>query len=433
MNREEQKRLMVLSAVGEGRVGAREAAVGLGLSVRQIRRLLARYREEGAAGIAHGNRGKRPYNKLDDAVRAKVTELAVSRYVGLNTQHLTEILCEREGLSLSRSTVRRALLSSGIRSPRKRRAPRHRSRRERRSQPGLLLQIDASDHDWLEGRGPRFCLVGAIDDATGEVPHAIFRLEEDSQGYFQLLEQIVASHGIPLAVYRDRHSIFEPHAWHRETLEEQLAGEREPTQFGRLLKELGITSIPSHSPQGRGRIERLWGTFQDRLVSELRMAGAQTMAQANQLLTDFLPRYNRRFMVPAAQPGSAYQPISPGFIPEEVFCLKYQRTVGSDNVVRFKNRRLQIQPRVDRPSYARSRVTVHEGFDGHLALYYKGQCLSTTDAPPDTAQLRSNKPASEYLVKRFLRHRPWKPGPNHPWRTPSKVFHDRGMTESLNS
>ena len=426
MNREEQKRLMVLNQVGEGRVGVREAAVGLGLSVRHVRRLLARYRKEGAAGVAHGNRGKRPYNKLDDAVRAKVTELAESKYVGLNTQHLTEILAEREGLSLSRSTVRRVLLSSGIRSPRKRRAPRHRSRRERRSQQGMLLQIDASHHDWLEGRVPRFCLVGAIDDATGEVPHALFRQEEDTQGYFQLLERVVATHGIPVAVYRDRHSIFEPPAGHRETLEEQLAGEREPTQFGRLLKELGTTSIPSNSPQGRGRIERLWGTFQDRLVSELRMAGAQTMAEANQVVADFLPRYNQRFMVPAAQAGSAYQPTYPGFIPEQAFCLKYHRTVGSDNVVRFKNRRLQIQPGADRPSYARAKVTVYESFDGHLALYYKGQRLATTDAPPDTAQLRSKKPASDYVVKRFLRRRPWKPGPNHPWRTPGKAFHDRG-------
>ena len=418
-NREEQKRLMVLSAAGE-------AAVGLGLSVRHVRRLLARYRKEGAAGIAHGNRGKRPYNKLDDAVRARVTELAESKYVGLNTQHLAEILAEREGLSLSRSTVRRVLLASGIRSPRKRRPPRHRSRRERRSQQGMLLQIDASDHGWLEDRGPRFCLAGAIDDATGEVPHALFRLEEDTQGYFELLEHIVATHGVPLAVYRDRHSIFETPPGHQETLEEQLAGEREPTQFGRLLKELGITSIPSNSPQGRGRVERLWGTFQDRLVSELRIAGAQTMAEAGQVLADFLPRYNRRFMVPAAQPGSAYQPTSPGFIPEGVFCLKYQRTVGSDNVVRFNNRRLQIQPGKDRPSYARARVTVHEGFDSSLAVYYKGQRLATTDAPLDTAQLRSNKPASDHIVKRFLRRRSWKPGPNHPWRTPSKAFHDRG-------
>jgi len=426
LNREEQKRLMVLSAVGEGRLGAGEAAVGLGLSMRHVRRLLARYRKEGAAGVAHGNRGKRPYNKLDDSVRVRVRELAQSKYSGLNTQHLAELLSEREGLALSRSTVRRVLLGAGIKSPRTRRAPRHRSRRERRAQQGMLLQVDGSPHDWLEDRGPGFCLVGAIDDATNEVPYALFRKEEDTQGYFELLQNIVATHGIPLAVYRDRHSIFQHPEKRRESLEEQLAGEREPTQFGRLLKELGIESIPAYSAEAKGRIERLWRTFQDRLVSELRVAGAKTMAEANQVLADFLPRYNQRFVVPAAQGGSAYLPTLPGFVPEEVFCLKHQRTVGSDNVVRFNNRRLQVQPGADRPSYARAKVMVHQGFDGHLAVYYKGQRLATTDAPPDAAQLRSNKPATDHLVKRFLRHRPWKPGPNHPWRRSGKVFHDRG-------
>jgi transposase len=426
LNREGQKRLMVLSAVGEGRLGAGEAAVGLGLSVRHVRRLLARFRQEGAAGLAHGNRGKRPYNKLDDGVSVRVIELAQSKYSGLNTQHLAELLSEREGLVLSRSTVRRVLLGAGIKSPKTRRAPQHRSRRERRAQRGVLLQIDGSPHDWLEDRGPGFCLVGAIDDATSEVPYALFRKEEDTQGYFELLRNIVAIHGIPLAVYRDRHSIFQHPEKHRESLEEQLTGEREPTQFGRLLKELGIESIPAYSPEAKGRIERLWGTFQDRLVSELRVAGAHTMAEANEVLADFLPRYNRRFTVPAAQPGSAYLPIPPGFVPEEVFCLKHQRTVGSDNVVRFNNRRLQVQPGPDRPSYARAKVTVHQGFDGRLAVYYKGQRLATTDAPPDAAQLRSNKPAADHLVKSFLRHRPWKPGPNHPWHSSGKVFHDRG-------
>jgi hypothetical protein len=426
LNAKEQKRLMVLNRVGEGWVGAGMAAGVLGLSVRQTRRLLACYRKEGAAALAHGNRGRSPYNKLGDAVRTRVVELAGSTYAGLNTQHLSEMLWEREGLRLSRSTVRRIRLQSGMSSPRTRRAPRHRSRRERYPQQGMLLQIDGSPHDWLEGRGSKLCLIGAIDDATGEVPHALFRPEEDTQGYFQLMEHIVATHGIPLAIYRDRHGIFETPPRRQESLEEQLAGRREPTQFGRLMGELGINSIPSNSPQGRGRIERLWGTFQDRLVSELRLAGAQTIAQANQVVANFLPRHNHRFTVPAAQPGSAYRATPPGFIPEEVFCLKHQRTVGSDNVVRFKGHRLQIQPGTDRPSYARAMVTVHEGFDGTLAVYYRGQRLATVEAPPDAGMLRSNKPPADLMVKRFLRSHGHKPGPNHPWRRPYKAFYHKG-------
>ena len=193
LNRKEQKRLMVLNKMGEGWMGAGEAAGVLGLSVRQTRRLLAHYRKEGAAALAHGNRGRSPYNKLDDTVRARVAELAGSTYANFNTQHLSEMIAEHEGLRLCRSTVRRILLQSGMSSPRKRRAPRHRSRRERYPQQGMLLQIDGSHHDWLEGRGPELTLVGAIDDATGEVPHALFRFEEDTQGYFRLLEHIVAA------------------------------------------------------------------------------------------------------------------------------------------------------------------------------------------------------------------------------------------------
>src|SRR4030042_1594594 len=295
LNAREQRRLMVLNRVGEGWMGAGMAAEVLGLSVRQTRRLLAGYRKEGAAALAHGNRGRSPYNKVGDALRARVAELAGSTYAGFNTQHLSEMLGEQEGLRLSRSTVRRILLQSGMKSPRTRRPPKHRSRRERYPQQGMLLQIDGSHHDWLEGRGPKLCLIAATDDATGEVPYALFQPEEDTQGYFELMEHIVATHGIPLAVYRDRNSIFETPPRHQESLEEQLAGKREMTQFGRLLSELGIESKPSHSPQGRGRIERLWGTFQDRLGSEMRLAGARDIAQANQVLSAYLPRPNPRF------------------------------------------------------------------------------------------------------------------------------------------
>jgi len=156
----------------------------------------------------------------------------------------------------------------------------------------------------LEGRGPRLTLIGAIDDATGEVPYALFRLEEDAQGYFLLLQHIVATHGPSQGEgYRDRHSIFETPPRQKESLEEQLVGKREPTQFGRLLEELGITSIPSYSPQARGRIERLWGTFQDRLISELRLAGAQSIAQANQVI---------KTSCHATIADLRYQPLSPG-------------------------------------------------------------------------------------------------------------------------
>ena len=443
LNREEQKRLMVLNQVDAGRMIGREVAEVLGLSLRQVRRILAAYRKEGAAALAHANRGRKPHNALDESLKKQVLELARSTYAGCNTQHFTELLAEREGVTLCRSAVRCILLESGIRSPRKRRPPKHRSRRERYPREGMLLQIDGSRHDWLEGRGEWLSLVGAIDDATGKVPYALFRHEEDAQGYFLLLRQIVASQGVPMALYHDGHGIFERSKREPESLEEQLEGRRRPTQFGRLMDELGTTSITSRSPQARGRIERLWGTFQDRLVSELRLAGARTMKEANRVLWDFLPRYSQKFAIPATEPGLAYRQPEDGFNPDEVFCFKYYRTVGPDNVVRFGEHRLQILPTNGRLSYARAKVELHERLDGSLAVYYQGHCLATKPAPLEAPVLRarsmvrvmanmpdSGEPARLAIAAReTLPAKPphyTKPGPDHPWRRPFKIHIDRG-------
>jgi transposase len=182
LNRKEQRRLVMLNGIEMGRVTAGEAAEVLGLSLRHVRRILAAYRREGAAALAHGNRGRKPHNALDDGVKKRVLELAQSTYAGCNTQHFTELPAEREGITLSRSTVRLVLLGAGLKSPRKRRPPRHRSRRERYPREGMLLQIDGSRDDWLEGRGPYLTLVGAIDDATGKVPMPYFGMKKTPRG-----------------------------------------------------------------------------------------------------------------------------------------------------------------------------------------------------------------------------------------------------------
>jgi transposase len=420
LNRKEQKRLMVLNQVERGKMRGGEAAGVLGISLRHTKRLLAAYRREGAAGLAHGNRGRKPANALDDEVGKRVIELAGSKYAGFNTQHLTEMLTECEDITVSRSTVRRRLIEGGISRPRKRRPPRHRRRRDRYPQKGMLLQVDGSRHDWLEGRGPWMTLVGAIDDATGEVLHALFREQEDTEGYFNLMERIVADHGVPLAVYHDGHAVFEHPEHEPMTLEEQLAGEKSPTQFGRLLMELDVTSIRSRSPQSRGRIERLWGTFQDRLVSELRLAGASNIREANEVLWKYLPSHNRKFAVPPAQPESVFR--TPGRDWKTLFCLKYQRTVGLDNVIRFGSQRLQVLPN-GRYSYARAKVEVHEAFDGTVSVYYQRHHLDTTPAPPEATRMRQQTRQPHPQVKQ--RHYA-KPAPDHPWRGKFRVHVDRG-------
>jgi len=410
----EQQRLKVLNEVMTGRLSGSKAATAMGISLRHERRLWAAYLKEGSAALAHGNRSRPPANALPDSIKRQVQRLAQSPYGNFNTQHFTELLAEKEGIHLSRSSVRRILLGVGISGLRTRRPPKHRSRRERYPQEGMLLQIDGSPHAWLEGRGPHLTLVGAIDDATGKVPYALFREQEDTKGYFILLREIVSRYGIPLALYHDRHSIFEQPPDERKTIREQLAGKRRLTQFGRLLEELGISSISAHSPQAKGRVERLWGTFQDRLVGELRLSGVRTLDEANRFLVGFLSRYNERFAVPPDQAGLAYRKQE-GLNLETVFCLKHERVVGADNVVRFKGHRLQVLPSADRLSYARCSVEVHEHLDGGLRVYYQGHYLDTRPAPAEAGKMRelvgATKDDTRGKVSQATRL-----SQDHPWR-----------------
>jgi len=414
LNKKEQTRLIVLNQLERREMNIDKGALLLKLSERQTWRLLAFYRQEGAAGLVHGNRERVPANAFTTEFKERIIELAISKYAGFNHSHLSEKLAECEQICISRSSVRRILLEKGIRSPRKRQTPRHRSRRERYPREGMLLQTDGSPHDWLEGRGPKLCLIGAIDDATNKVPSAVFQEQETTEGYMRMLEDIVLKQGIPLALYHDRHSIFELSENILPSLEEQLAGKRPKTQFGRLLEELGIESISANSPQAKGRIERLWGTFQDRLTSELRLAGARTMEEANRVLAWFLPEYNRKFAVLAREPELAYRRPEDGFNAEEHFCLKYQRVAGADNVVRFNAQRFQILPGLDRLSYARCPVEIQLRLDGSLAVYYQEKALDTQIAPPEATLLRKSK---SILAAAGTKNRTYtKPPPDHPWR-----------------
>ena len=278
----------------------------------------------------------------------------------------------------------------------------------------MLLQADGSRHRWLGERGPYLTLVGGIDDATGTVPWALFREQEDAHGYFLWLEQVVRRAGIPEALYLDRHSIHERHRSDPLVLAGEMGGDWS-TQFGRALAELGIRRITARSPQAKGRVERLWGTLQDRLCSELRLAGAATLADANRVLWDWLPSFNARFAVEAATPGPAYRPPPPGLALETVRCFKYVRVVGADNVVGLGEHRLQLLPSRERASYARLPVELHERLDGGLAVYHRGRCLATQPAPPTAPQLRARKAPRPQPATAAAGTRP-RPAADHPWR-----------------
>ncbi len=353
LSAKELQRVAVISRCVKGDLACAGAAELLDLSPRQVKRLKSRYRQGGEAAMAHASRGRPSPRRLPEPLRQSILRLARTRYRGFNDHHLCETLTEVQGFSLSRETLRRLLRSQGLGSPRKRRAPAHRQRRLRSAREGELVLLDGSPHDWLEGRGPLLTALGLQDDATGKILAAQFFPTETSAGYFRLLQRLLRRYGIPLAFYGDRNGIFVRNDDHW-TVEEQLAGRRQPTQFGRALQQLGITYIPANSPQAKGRIERLWGVLQDRLVSELRLARASNLASAHQALRRFVADYNRRLARPARDAQTAWRPAPKEL--DRICCFVHERIVSNDNVVQWEGRRFHIPPQPRRFSFAGAKV-----------------------------------------------------------------------------
>jgi transposase len=343
--------------------------------VRHIKRLKKRLREGGEAALAHANRGRPSHRRLPDKTRQAVLRLARSTYAGFNDHHLAEKLNEVEGLHLSRETLRRLLRKEGLGSPRKRRAPAHRQRRPRVAREGELVQLDGSPHDWLEGRGPLLTALGMQDDASGKILAAQFPAET-AEGYFRLLQSLLRRFGVPTAFYGDRSGVFvrNDDYW---TLEEELAGKRQPTQFGRALADLGVTFIAAQSPQAKGRVERLWGVLQDRLCSELRLANACDLHSANAVLRKFIADYNRRFARTPRETAKAWRP-APNDL-QRICAFRHERVVSNDNVVQWEGRRFQIPPQNRRFSFAGAKVQLYQALDGRISLYYGDTRLEHTN------------------------------------------------------
>src|SRR6202049_4419495 len=336
MSQKECQRVKVIENAVGGRLSVREASRLLQLSERQVQRLKRRYQPDSLDWVQHGNRGQRRSWAVSVPQKQLILRLARGKYQGFNDSHLAEKLRAEENLAVSRETVRRILRAAKLASPQKRRP------RQYRSRFGMRALSDASRHDWLEGRGPELTLTGFQDDATHRILGAHFQLEaENTLGYLRATHSMIVTHGIPLSLYRDRHAIFQRNDAHW-TLAEQLAGKQSPTQLGRALQELGIEQIPAYSPQAKGRIERAWRTCQDRLVSELRLAQATTLLQANAVLQRFCAHYNLRFPRPAAESASNFRRLPPRFDLARCLSFRYQRVVGPDHVIPFGARSIAL-------------------------------------------------------------------------------------------
>jgi len=374
MSQKEFQRVKVIENAAGGRLSVREASRLLHLSERQVRRLKRRYQPDSIDWVHHGNSGRSMPWAVSSPQKQLILTLARGKYVGFNDSHLTEKLCAEEGLALSRETVRRILRAAQLASPQHRRPRKYRSRRPPRPRFGMMALTDASRHDWLQGRGPELTLLGFQDDATGQILAAHFQLEaENTIGYLRALHSMILAHGIPLSLYRDRHTIFQRNDSHW-TLAEQLAGKQSPTQLGRALEQLGIAQIPAYSPQAKGRIERAWRTCQDRLVSELRLAQATTLAHANLVLAAFCADYNQRFARPAADAACDFRRLPRRFDLARCLSLHYQRVVAADHTVTLGAHTIALPPLPGHRGYAGETLELSHQLDGTMRVY-RGDAL----------------------------------------------------------
>jgi transposase len=428
MSRKEARRPGLVQLAVVGTITTAAGARALAMTPRQFRRLTARYRAEGVRGLVHRLRGRPSPRALDPAVRARVLDLIQTTYRDFNDCHCTEKLRTVEGLAVGRDTVRRLRRALGMPPKRRRRPRQHRTRRPRRATMGSLVLVDGSAFDWLGTETPCL-LLGAIDDATSTVLALHLRPAEDLHGYLRLLHQITMAYGLPVTLYGDRLGVFvrnDPH-W---TLEEELQGAQHPTQFGQILRDLGIGYIAAHSPQAKGRIERLWDTLQDRLVAELRLHGITTVAAAQAFLPTYLADHNRRLAQPPADPTAAWRRAPPDLA--DRLAGRYTRVIARDNTVRLGARVVQIPRGPHGRSYAGWRVELRECLDGRLLVEAQGRRLGTAPAPsgefvlvprraprPRAARHASPapaRPAAPLAALTALAQHLRQPARPHPWR-----------------
>ena len=391
----DRQRIEVIEAVMDERIRVPEAATILDRSIRQIFRLLRKLRTDGIPGMIHGNRGRISHRKTPPLIQKEILRLAQGPYHDVNDRHLCELLKRKEKISIGRETLRRILRKEGLSPKLKHKRPRYRKRRERKEAFGRMVQIDASPHDWLEGRGPWLTLVGGRDDATNHT-WVHFEPVENLWGYFHLIQDIASSHGLPFSLYSDCHTIF--FSPRPQTVEEQLHNQIPRTQFGRAMEELGITLIPAHSPQAKGRIERCWGVLQDRLVVELRLAHANNIHDANQVLEHFLPDWNARFSLPPRQTLHVFRRAPAASTLDRILCLKETRTVQNDHTVHFQGLLLQIPPSRRFASLAKRKVIVLQLHSGEIRIEHQ-QSLVAAFSPPAVFRLSKNSTASSELQR----------------------------------
>ena len=399
-------RLHLIHQALERKISQRQAAEIAGLSSRQMRRLMKRIRHEGDRGILHRQRGRPSNRRIAEGVKQKVLRLYQQHYGDFGPTLASEKLRERHRVTVHAETLRLWLRQAQL-PYRRRKARPHRQWRPRRSCFGTMVQMDGSEHDWLEGRGPKLVLMGVIDDATNTVAARFY----DHEGTLPALDSFrrwVQRYGIPASVYLDKHTTYR--SPRPPSLEEQLQGlERSQSQFQRAMSELGVEVIHAHSPAAKGRIERLFGTFQDRLIKEMRLAQVASLAAANRFLEHYLPLYNQRFRVEPAQATDLHRRLPRQLDLDGVLCIKMQRRLNADSTVVHQGKIYLVEQRLQAQS-----VTVEQRLDGSLHLRHRGRSLGYRELP--ARPRKAQAPATPIQAK----PRSYRPAMDHPWRSSSQ-------------
>ena len=406
MSNHEITRLEVMQRLKDKRLTQKEAARMLGISTRQVKRLWRAYRKKGAKGLVSARRGKPSNHRLDAHVEQQALDLLKEKYEDFGPTLAHEKLTEVHKLQLSRESVRRIMIAEGLWKPKRVKQPSTHQMRERRACYGELVQIDGSDHDWFEGRGPKCTLLVYIDDATGQLLELWFVPEETFFGYCEASRHYIERYGKPVAFYSDKHGIF------RVNQPRPLGLSNGLTQFGRAMQELDIQIICANSPQAKGRIERANQTLQDRLVKELRLRGISDIEAGNAYLPEFREDFNRRFAVAPRSCHDAHRPLLKTENLELILTYQETRSLSKNLTAQFKNVVYQIQS--DRPAYTlrNAQVIACENAQGEVTILYKNEPLSYTlyNKPIHQAEVVDTKTLDRQIKT------PKPPAPDHPWR-----------------
>jgi len=389
MSQKERQRYHLLKMVLGSTITLKQARSMMGVTYRHTKRLKKKLATEGVRGLVHGNRGRPSARALPPELANRIIELSQKTYTTFNDTHFTEKLNDVEGIAVSRDTVRRLRRANGITPKRKRRAKKHYQRRPRKEQEGMMVLWDGSPHRWFGKDTAPCCLMAAIDDATSKLCDAFFIPYECSFGYLKLVEHMVIRYGIPCSIYQDRHGSL-----HRNddnwTLEEQLNGEQDPTQVGACLKSLGITPIFALTPQAKGRIERLFGVLQDRLIAEMALKTITEMEAGNRFLSEHvIADYNHRFAIKPKGSQKAWRKIPSDVDITRAISFRYRAVVSNDNAVRLGGMVIDIPEGPGRRGYAKAKVEVCQLLDGSWRVYYKDTLIAHTDPTPLREPIRA--------------------------------------------